>query len=131
MQIKGKKRLVKQAVVFARTLGVFDFTLKITRKQGYTECIRKPDGSFHINIVPADKYFEMVSLAHEMVHLKQYKRDELVGDCETEITYWKGEKHWPSQFMSDEYFLAPWEMEARALESWLVHKWETRKSELH
>lgn len=136
MKVEGPKWLVERVICFARALDVYGFDLKITRKQKSSECSRKPDGSFVINIQKdlTKKHWAYTAtehLAHEMVHLRQYKHDTLVGDCDENVTYWKGEPYLPVRYMSDEYFLSPWEMEARALEDWLVHKWETRKSELH
>lgn len=129
MQIEGDKWLVKRAVCFARALNVYGFDLKITQEEDGSWCSRAENGSFRINIEPSDRYWALRALAHEMVHLKQYKHDELIDVGEAYV--WKGKNYHASAYMSDEYFLAPWEMEARALEAWLVHKWETRKNELH
>ena len=133
MKLKGKKRFLKRAVVFARALGVFEFKLTVTNSPEPSFCQKHVDGSFTINVssVCESKYEETVHLAHEMVHLRQYKHDQLIGECDEGITIWEGENYLPVEYMSDDYFLSPWEMEARALEDWLVHKWESRKRELH
>lgn len=131
MQINGPKKLVKRAVCCARALGVSDFTLNLVWSDEYTECTVDEAGVFTISVRKDTAPFMLIySVAHEMVHLKQYKRDELTGDCEP-VGYWKGEAYFAGEYMSDEYFLAPWEMEARALEEWLAHKWRNRKRELH
>jgi hypothetical protein len=129
MQIKGKKRLVRKAACFAKALGVFQFSLTIIESdEPASYCQRMEDGSFVIAMSPnAGKYWETRYLAHEMVHLRQYKHDDL--RTFPDHFEWKGERFFEPEFLSDDYFLAPWEMEARALEAWLVHKWETREDE--
>lgn len=49
-------------------------------------------------------------LAHEMVHVKQYSRGELVDHgyyCS-----WHGKKYEEAELSSEEYFFSPWEVEA-------------------
>lgn len=131
MRIKGKKRHVSRATCFARALGIYDFTLRIkTSEKGYSYIESKKGGKHVIYLQEGiGKHLETEHIAHEMVHLKQHLTGDLRWD--TYHYLWKGEKWFVPKYMSDDYFLVPWEMEARALESWLVHKWETRKSELH
>jgi hypothetical protein len=132
MQIKGKKRFVRKAVCFASALEVHGFSLSISLSDEGSSCAMAEDGTFHIAILKGLTRFEETEhLAHEMVHLRQYKHGHLIGACDEGVTVWKGQKYFPVEYMSDDYFLSPWEMEARALEGWLVHKWETRQRELH
>lgn len=132
MQINGPKKLVGAAAYMAAVLGVFSFKLDIVRTEEGSYCRQNEDGSFVINIQKGiGPYWKLRHLSHEIAHLKQYKLGELVGDCETEVTLWKGKKYFPTEYMSDDYYLSPWEMDARALEEWLVHKWESKKNELH
>lgn len=127
MKVNGKKWLIKRAVSFASTLGVFGFDLTIIRTASNSYCMQNDDGSFTIAIdSEATKLEATQHLAHEMVHLKQYKRDELI-DMSHGYTSWKGQLYPYHDPGSDEYFLSPWEMEARALEEFLVHKWETQQ----
>ena len=130
MKIDGPKKLVKRAVLAARFLGVSGFTLKIEWSDESSEIESHADGSFTIRIYEHQpKWSLMESVAHEMTHLRQIKHGELI-ELEN-ITIWQGEEYYQIKYMSDEYFLAPWEMEARAMEAWLSYKWEIRKSELH
>lgn len=59
----------------------------------------------------------LITLAHEMVHLKQFAKGEL--NCEQ--TRWKGVK-----FDSDaiDYHSYPWEIEASSMERLLYHAYE-------
>lgn len=68
-----------------------------------------------------DRYFEMdvclygnwlSTLAHEMVHIKQYLRKEL----DWNLSAWKGKKG----FEDFDYWDAPWEIEARKLQTKLL-----------
>jgi hypothetical protein len=133
MKIEGKKKLIKRAVCFARALGVNDFSLTIkvdeTEKAGF--CHLKEDGSFKI-VIPSvtSMYWATRTLAHEMVHLRQFKHDELQY-FDNGVIKWKGEKFHPTTYMEDDYYLSPWEVEARGLEDWLMMKWRKRDRELH
>jgi hypothetical protein len=61
---------------------------------------------------PEVKFVEI--LAHELVHVKQFIFDGLVLDIEKNTTLFKGKRY--RTFNDAEYYLAPWEMEARAYE---------------
>ena len=131
MLIEGKKRHIRKASCFARVLEVYDFSLDIeVRPDTASQCIQHEDGSFLITLQAGlCKHWETVHIAHEMVHLRQFKHDQLREDGP--FVWWKGEKFIQPEYMSDEYFLSPWEMEARGMEDWLAHKWSIRKNELH
>lgn len=57
----------------------------------------------------------LTTLAHEMVHIKQFARGEL--DCS--LQHWKGRDH-----SDTEYWDQPWEKEARKLQNKMVLKFE-------
>ena len=59
------------------------------------------------------------TLAHEMVHVKQFARDELSAN----LRRWKTRDH-----TNTEYWDQPWEKEARRLQSRLVAKFEEELS---
>jgi hypothetical protein len=69
-------------------------------------------------------------LAHEMVHVKQYAKNELGKDLALArggkglriVTRWQG-KYWTPNTKEDEYWDAPWEIEAYGREVGLHHKW--------
>ena len=52
------------------------------------------------------------TLAHEMVHVKQFAKDEL----DMALCYWKGKDH-----TKTDYWKQPWEKEARKLQQKLVN----------
>lgn len=66
----------------------------------------------HANIT-AKKIFE--TLAHEMVHIKQYVYDELNDD----MSKWQGKRINSEKI---DYWFQPWEIEAHGLESGLLNK---------
>ena len=53
----------------------------------------------------------MSTLAHELVHVKQFARKEL----DPALQYWKGKDH-----VDTEYWQQPWEIEARKLQQKLM-----------
>lgn len=131
MKIKGDQRFVKRAVFAACLFNVFDFTLIIEENShgDSSGLTRVADKVFIMDLeagLPKRALIQVI--AHEVCHLKQY----LSGDLEDAEggTLWKGEFHPEYEHESDEYFLSPWEMEARAVEDWVRYKWENR-SELH
>lgn len=75
------------------------------------------------------------TLAHEMVHIKQYAKNELGAErslrCKGKkvqvATKWLGE-WWTPKKNEDEYFDSPWEIEAYGREVGLWHKWCNRKA---
>lgn len=76
------------------------------------------------------------TLAHEMVHLKQYVRGELEDDVPVhlenksypEIALWKGAP-WRPSAKEDAYFDSPWEIEAYGKEIGLFYRWQNRHVE--
>jgi hypothetical protein len=72
------------------------------------------------------------TLAHEMVHLKQYAKNELGKELivagkggQKIVTVWQGKVH---KFKSNEdpYYDSPWEIAAYGMEVGLYHKWLSR-----
>ena len=55
------------------------------------------------------------TLAHEMVHVKQFARNEL----DDQLTFWKGRNH-----SNTDYWDQPWEKEARRLQHKLVQEFD-------
>lgn len=58
----------------------------------------------------------LATIAHEMVHVKQYARGELV--TRGLVHYWKGERH-----SDTDYNNRPWEIEAHSLDEHLYQQW--------
>ena len=123
MIIKSKKdKLVRAATFFAGMLQIKDFKLKIKSNKN-KECAAWLDQKNHNFTIYADS---ISSLAHEMVHVKQYLKHDLVQSGN--VIFWRGE---PSELEDDPnkdaYWLSPWEMEARALSDWLMYNWRTSR----
>jgi hypothetical protein len=79
------------------------------------------------------KLDEMVkTLAHEMVHVKQYAKNELSKQMRLSRgglgvgSKWHGE-WWNPKAKEDDYWDSPWEIEAYGREVGLHHKWVARK----
>jgi hypothetical protein len=72
------------------------------------------------------------TLAHEMVHVKQHAKNELVKDYGTARggykleSVWMG-KVWRPKSGEDLYFDSPWEVEAYGREVGLMHRWIKHK----
>jgi len=60
------------------------------------------------------------TLAHEMVHVKQFAKNEL----DSALTVWKGKDH-----ADTDYWDAPWEKEARRLQNKMVVAFEKELNE--
>ena len=74
------------------------------------------------------------TLAHEMVHVKQYAKNELGKQLRVSrgglkiTTQWQG-NDWNPKRKEDAYFDAPWEIEAYGREVGLYAKWLQHKKE--
>jgi hypothetical protein len=108
---------------FAKQLGISRLKTKITIKvhhnlfvakgtEGLCECVN--DREFIINVALYGNWLS--TLAHEMVHVKQFARKEL----NPSLTKWKSRSN-----VSDiDYWDQPWEKEARRLQHKLVLAFE-------
>jgi hypothetical protein len=63
----------------------------------------------------------LTTVAHEMVHAKQFARDEMRATLKNgeSVTYWKGEYYG----LDENYWESPWEIEAHGLEKSLYELW--------
>ena len=84
--------------------------------EGYCEAV--DDRNFIIDVALYGNW--MATLAHEMVHVKQFARNEL----DSALTVWKGKDH-----TKTEYWDAPWEKEARRLQNKMVIIFEKELNE--
>ncbi len=128
MKIKGPKNLVKLAKFCADCLDISNFHLNIQYiKDDTSMCEINEDGSFDITIQGdlIDEEQTLKHVGHEMVHLRQFKHDELRQLNDTQVI-WRDEVYTMYNPDEEEYFLSPWEMEARALEEWFVFRWENK-----
>lgn len=123
VEVKGgtkKEREVVQATISwclrkllprVRTL---DIEAKLTKCNAYGYCLSTDRRNFELEIRKGMNLFDLIAtVCHEMVHVKQYAKDELK---ET----WDGHK-WKSKKVGDvDYMDQPWEKEAFRLEESLA-----------
>lgn len=125
-----ERKVAEKAIDFAikklmpriRTLDISLQIMKIEDKvDGYCLCI--DNRTFEIEIQSGIHYEDFVTaIFHEMVHVKQHVRKELVDKGFIKI--WKGED-WISMFTTvDEYMRFPWEAEAYQMQEELFAEYE-------
>ena len=134
-KLEEAARFFASQLLHTRTVDKIELDLEIENKLDVEgECISEDD---HKN----PRYFtirlrkqplnEMIrTLAHEMVHVKQYAKNELGKELSLArggkglriVTRWQGE-YWTPGTKEDEYWDAPWEIEAYGREVGLHHKW--------
>lgn len=105
------------------------------------ECVNEDDTRrsrwFTINLKKDPKGEDILQvLAHEMVHVKQYAKNELSKKFSSHkrgkvlevglMGFWMGEQ-WNPKRKEDPYFDAPWEIEAYGREVGLIYKWHAHK----
>ena len=111
---------IKKLMPRMKTLNI---EVKLTRIKGDAEgyCLRESDRDFEIEVdsrLPLRKMMETV--AHEMVHVKQYARREM-NDWQYKEVYYK----WKGRYIPDStnYWDLPWEIEANGRECGLFIRW--------
>lgn len=144
MKIRCGKRTNKRlaasfidaANFYAEKLGLSDISDKIEltifyRKfgdRGECACSVYPKAprSFEIIIDSQTKHINpLQTLAHEMVHLKQYARSEL--ECTTKTSKWNGKIWEKKENEWDDYYDSPWEIEAFGREEGLFLRYMVEK----
>ena len=124
IKVTGNKRLKKKiersAGSVAIDLGIkSDVNIRFMDydspdKYGFAALIM---GSHYVcifNDCPDDKLGEVIS--HEMIHVKQTERGDLVFDYDNQIFYWQGDKYTVDRLKDMSYYDRPWEAEAKKLE---------------
>ena len=137
-KLEAAARFFASQLLHTRTVNKIELDIEIVNTLDVEgECISEDD---HKN----PRYFtirlrkqpvnEMIrTLAHEMVHVKQYAKNELGKELAQArapkgmlglriVTRWMG-KYWTPGTKEDEYWDAPWEIEAYGREVGLHHKW--------
>ena len=97
-----------------RTLDIAVELTKIKDACGYCVSLTERDFELEINKTSSLRRI-LETVAHEMVHVKQYARKELTQD----VTVWKGQPVEPDT----EYWDLPWEIEAHGREIGLFIRW--------
>lgn len=140
---KTKAELVESAEFFARCLmhgrmvDNLELDIEIENNldvQGL--CVNEDDNSrsrFFTVQLRKDSLDEMIqTLAHEMIHVKQYAKNEHVKKHLTTKgglmiqSYWMG-KLWKPIKDEVDYYDSPWEIEAYGREVGLMHRWIKHK----
>jgi hypothetical protein len=98
-----------------KTLDI-NIRLKTINEDSYGYCLSTSNREFEIEIdkdMPLRRLLETV--AHEMVHVRQYARKQLTGDYT-----WQGKTYHPK---CCDYWDQPWEIEAHGREVGLFIRW--------
>lgn len=124
IKVSGTKRLKRKiersSLAIAKELGIQnDVTIRFMDydspdKYGFAANIM---GSHYIcifNDCPDEKVAEVIS--HEMVHVWQNDRGDLIHDYDNQTFYWRGDKYNVDRLESMTYYDRPWEAEAKKLE---------------
>ena len=121
-----KSIIETSANFFAKELGLSRsrFTLLImtergmARREGMRGAVHKVGPKFLTMIIDSGLEFErlIITLAHEMVHVKQYARGQIKPSRSCKTHYWMG------QHIRKNYYDQPWEIEAYSKERVLANK---------
>jgi hypothetical protein len=104
----------------------FDKSLSKEKTDGYCECIEAGENPriFSIGLGTSRQVCIEKVLAHELVHIKQYARNELKELPEEDSSVlWRNEKHIANNEDEDVYFDSPWEIEAYGREVGLYSRY--------
>jgi len=145
MKIRCSQRMNKKlacsfidaANFYAEKLGLSDISDKISvdifyRKfddRGECSCsvYTNAPRTFNIILDSETKWVDpLQTLAHEMVHVKQYARGEL--QCTTKTSKWKGKLWRKKSDQMDDYYDSPWEIEAFGREEGLYLRYLVEKN---
>ena len=121
---KNPKKLSKSVEAIAKQLGLeCDISLiktkhKATESYGFTAKILGKPTICIMADCPNEITHEVI--AHEMVHVHQMQRGDLVFDYDNMLFHWKGQIYDAEKLESIEYNERPWEAEAKKLEKELA-----------
>lgn len=132
---KKKRSLAESVVNFCIStlmprMSTLDICIQLTRDlefhDGLCLCVNPREFVLEINSSLDDDEF-IETLCHEMVHVKQHARKELV-DQTLALKKWKGQE-WITLYTTlEEYMAFPWEKEAYEMESILRDRYKSLKS---
>lgn len=116
---------IKLRIVVKNHLGVLGECEALDRTRSPRE--------FQITLLKRNEHI-ISTLAHELVHVKQFARNELGKMWEVEtffgpscVAKWQG-SDWSAKQREDDYYDSPWEIEAYGREVGLYHRWEEYKN---
>lgn len=132
--LEAAARFFASQLLHARTVANLEVDIEVKPKLDVTgECVCEDDHKnprFFTITLRRQPIDEMIrTLAHEMVHLKQYAKNELSKQFRLTSrgglkisSKWLGE-WWDPKRREDAYWDSPWEIEAYGREVGLHHKW--------
>ena len=127
--ISGPSNLVDAACFYARELGIagLDFELDIRLEEMCEDVfgVCHPNESTDLEIrLNNDRAIgdTLTTLAHEMVHVKQFVKCELVEATDESEVMWKGQTFHKRVVTYEDYISLPWEVEAHARQEELYNK---------
>lgn len=138
-KLEEAARFFAAQLMHARMVQNIEIDLEIVRTLDVDgECVSEDDHknprffTIRLKRKPLDEMIK--TLGHEMVHVKQYAKNELGKELALArggkglriVTRWQGE-FWSPKSKEDGYWDAPWEIEAYGREVGLYHKWFHRK----
>jgi hypothetical protein len=90
----------------------------MARKEGMRGAVHKVGPKFLTMIIDSGLEFErlIITLAHEMIHVKQYARGQIKSSRSCKTHYWMG------RHIRKSYYDQPWEIEAYTKERVLANK---------
>jgi hypothetical protein len=132
-QLSEAAEFFARCLMHGRMVDNLELDIEIEKKldvQGL--CVNEDENSrsrFFTVQLRKDDLDEMIqTLAHEMIHVKQYAKNEhfkkhltTKGGLKIE-SYWMG-KHWKPTKGEVDYYDSPWEIEAYGREVGLMHRW--------
>ena len=134
-KLEEAARFFASHLLHARTAQKMELDIEIVKSLDVEgECISEDDHKnpryFTVRIKRAPIEDMIKVLSHEMVHVKQYAKNELGKELALArggkglriVTRWQGEL-WSPKGKEDAYWDAPWEIEAYGREVGLYQKW--------
>ena len=110
-----------------KTLDICIHLDKLEEADGY--CLAVTNREFNLEIDKRLKGDDFITaITHEMVHVKQYARDE-TKDVNRFTKSWKGDDHISMYTTVEEYMSLPWEKEAYELQEILCEEYKQLKSQ--
>lgn len=114
-----------------------EINIEINDDEAYEACVVNCGAGLYELIIspslldPSRSIELLTTVAHEMIHVKQYELGELVGDTSTQTWTYKGVKHdWSGGVPRSVYYSAPWEVEAYGLEKAMYEMWLENKENI-
>jgi hypothetical protein len=125
-----KERNLKKAAEFYSNLLIPEFTENLSIlidlvDEEVNVCHKIIDGFYHIMLGKSNPIY---TLAHEMVHVKQFETGQMSIIKRDNVYYrlWMGEEFAISENYIDDEIMSPWEVEAYGKEIGLYHFWKKR-----